>query len=85
MDAVGQGIPDDLAVEFGSPSAGGDYVPALPPIADIMPALPTVTDLMRALFLFRSNHNAQNDDIMTVNVRNVICVFTCEMGFHQLR
>ena len=45
MDAVRQGIPDDLNVEFGSPSAGGNYVPALPPIADVMPAQPTMADL----------------------------------------
>ena len=45
MDAVGQLFPNDDDVEFGSPSSGGNYVPALPPIADVMPALPTVADL----------------------------------------
>ena len=45
IDAVGQGGPDDFVVDFGSPSAGGNYVPALPPIADVVPALSTMADL----------------------------------------
>ena len=34
MDSVEQGSPDDHVVEVGSPGAGGNDVPALPPMAD---------------------------------------------------
>ena len=34
MDAVEQCSPDDHVVEVGAPCAGGNHVPALPPMAD---------------------------------------------------
>ena len=50
---VGQELPDDFDLLAGSPSPGGNYVPALPPIEGFMPpASPTVAPTVADLEIF---------------------------------
>ena len=77
---VGQELPDDFDLLAGSPSPGGNYVPALPPIEGFMPpASPTVAPTVADLEIFGEfEFHGELDDAISrhmIAFRTVFCTW----------